>query len=137
MKVETERDPSTEPIIEFRNAGYRLPNGQTLLENVNITVGRGEKLVLLGRSGAGKSTALKLINRLLDPSVGDVLVEGKSTRSWDAIALRRHIGYVIQEIGLFPHCTIEKNVSLIHQHNMFKLYGSCKYTKQQHHGSHQ
>ncbi len=113
MKVETDRDSSPEPIIEFRNAGYRLPNGQTLLENVNITVGRGETLVLLGRSGAGKSTALRLINRMLDPSGGDVLVEGKSTRSWDAIALRRHIGYVIQEIGLFPHCTIEQNVSLV------------------------
>jgi osmoprotectant transport system ATP-binding protein len=84
-----------------------------LLEGLNFAVGRGETLVLLGRSGAGKTTALKLINRLLDLSGGEILVEGKSTRSWDAIALRRHIGYVIQEIGLFPHFTIEQNVSLV------------------------
>jgi osmoprotectant transport system ATP-binding protein len=113
MKVEPDRESASEPVIEFRNAGYRLPSGQALLEDVNITVGRGETLVLLGRSGAGKTTALKLINRLLDPSDGEVFVEGKSTRSWDAIALRRRIGYVIQEIGLFPHHTIEQNVSLV------------------------
>jgi osmoprotectant transport system ATP-binding protein len=113
MKAESDREAAQEPVIEFRNAGYRLPSGQPLLENVNIKVGLGETLVLLGRSGAGKTTALKLINRLLDASDGEVLVEGKSTRSWDAIALRRHIGYVIQEIGLFPHLTIEQNVSLV------------------------
>ena len=113
MKAEPDREAAQEPVIEFRNAGYRLPSGQPLLENANMKVGRGETLVLLGRSGAGKTTALKLINRLLDPSDGEVLVEGKSTRSWDAIALRRHIGYVIQEIGLFPHLTIEQNVSLV------------------------
>jgi osmoprotectant transport system ATP-binding protein len=113
MKAEPDRDAAREPVIEFRNAGYRLPSGQALLENVNIKVGRGETLVLLGRSGAGKTTALRLINRMVDPSDGDVLVEEKSTRSWDPIALRRHIGYVIQDIGLFPHFTIEQNVSLI------------------------
>lgn len=113
MKAEPDREAAQEPVIEFRNAGYRLPSGQPLLENANMKVGRGETLVLLGRSGAGKTTALKLINRLLDPSDGEVLVEGKSTRSWDAIALRRYIGYVIQEIGLFPHLTIEQNVSLV------------------------
>ncbi|HXN72025.1 MAG TPA: ATP-binding cassette domain-containing protein [Candidatus Acidoferrales bacterium] len=113
MKAEPDRVTSRESVIEFRNTGYRLPNGQTLLENVSLKVGRGETLALLGRSGAGKSTALRLINRLLEPSDGEVLVEGKSTRSWDAIALRRHIGYVIQEIGLFPHYTIEQNVSLV------------------------
>jgi osmoprotectant transport system ATP-binding protein len=69
--------------------------------------------VLLGRSGAGKTTALKLINRLLEPSAGQVLVEGRSTLEWDPIALRRHIGYVIQEIGLFPHFTVEQNISLV------------------------
>ena len=113
MKAEPGRETARESIIEFRNAGYRLPNGQPLLEGLNLAVGRGETLVLLGRSGAGKTTALKLINGLLDPSVGEILVEGKSTCSWDAIALRRHIGYVIQEIGLFPHFTIEQNVSLV------------------------
>src|ERR1700689_5270684 len=113
MKVEPDPDAAREPIIEFRKAGYRLPNRQSLLADLSIAVGRGETLALLGRSGAGKTTALKLINRMLDPSDGEILVEGKSTRSWDPIALRRHIGYVIQDIGLFPHFTIEQNVSLI------------------------
>jgi len=111
-------DPSKAPssgevIIEFRNAGYRLPGGTALLDNVTFTVQRGETLVLLGRSGAGKTTALRLINRLVDPSEGEVLVEGRRTVDWDPIALRRHIGYVIQETGLFPHYTVEKNISLV------------------------
>ena len=104
---------SQQAIIEFRNVKYRLPNGQTLLNGLNLTVNRGETLVLLGRSGAGKTTALKLINRLLDPSDGAVSIEGKSTRDWDAIALRRRIGYVIQDAGLFPHYTVEENVSVV------------------------
>jgi osmoprotectant transport system ATP-binding protein len=99
--------------IEFRHAGYRLPNGRTLLKGLNLTMQRGETLVLLGRSGAGKSTALRLINRLLEPSEGAVLVGGRSTLEWDPIELRRHIGYVIQEVGLFPHFTVEQNISLI------------------------
>ena len=102
-----------ETIIEFRGAGYRLPTGQPLLSNVSFAIERGETLVLLGRSGAGKTTALRLINRLADPNEGEVLIEGRRTTEWDAIALRRHIGYVIQETGLFPHYTVEKNVSLV------------------------
>lgn len=84
-----------------------------MLNDVSFTVGRGETLVLLGRSGAGKTTALKLINRLLEPTEGEVLVEGRTTSAWDPIALRRHIGYVIQEVGLFPHFTVERNISLV------------------------
>jgi osmoprotectant transport system ATP-binding protein len=102
-----------EAIIEFRDAGYRLPGGQELLHGLNLTVSRGETLVLLGRSGAGKTTALKLINRLVEPTAGEVLIEARSTRAWDPIALRRHIGYVIQETGLFPHYTVEQNISLV------------------------
>ncbi len=100
-------------IIEFRDVSYSLPNGQALLKNLSLAVPQGETLVLLGRSGAGKTTALKLINRLLEPSAGEVLVEGRSTMEWDPIALRRHTGYVIQEAGLFPHYTVEENVSLV------------------------
>jgi osmoprotectant transport system ATP-binding protein len=106
-------DPVREAAIEFRSAGYRLPGGQTLLRNLSFTVQRGETMVLLGRSGAGKTTALKLINRLLEPSEGEVQVEGRPAGDWDPIALRRRIGYVIQETGLFPHYTVEQNVSLI------------------------
>ena len=107
------RPSGREPVIEFRHVSYHLDGTQELLNNVSFTVGRGETLVLLGRSGAGKTTALKLINRLLEPSVGEVLVEGRATTVWDPIALRRHIGYVIQEIGLFPHFTVERNISLV------------------------
>jgi osmoprotectant transport system ATP-binding protein len=102
-----------EAVIEFRDAGYRLAGGQQLLRGLNLTVSRGETLVLLGRSGAGKTTALKLINRLVEPTTGEVLIEGRLARQWDPIALRRHIGYVIQETGLFPHYTVEQNISLV------------------------
>jgi len=102
-----------EAIIEFRGAGYRLPDGQQLLSNVSLRVQHGETLVLLGRSGAGKTTALRLINRLLEPTEGEVFVEGRKTIEWDPIELRRHIGYVIQEAGLFPHYTVEKNIALV------------------------
>jgi osmoprotectant transport system ATP-binding protein len=108
--------PDREPVIEFRNTSYRLGHGLNsgrILESLNLTVARSETLVLLGRSGAGKTTALKLINRLLEPTEGEVRVEGKSTLAWDPIALRRRIGYVIQETGLFPHYTVAENVALV------------------------
>jgi osmoprotectant transport system ATP-binding protein len=78
-----------------------------------MSVKSRETLVLLGRSGSGKTTLLRLINRMLVPSSGQVVVEGKSTVEWDAIRLRRHIGYVIQEAGLFPHFTVAENVGLV------------------------
>jgi osmoprotectant transport system ATP-binding protein len=104
---------ATQPAIEFRDVAYMLPNGQPLLAGLNLQVERGETLVLLGRSGSGKTTTLKLINRLLIPSVGDVLVSGLSTAKGDIIRLRRSIGYVIQDVGLFPHFTVERNIGLI------------------------
>lgn len=70
-------------------------------------------MILLGRSGSGKTTALKLVNRLLENSSGEVLVEHRATRDWSVIQLRRHIGYAIQEVGLFPHYTVERNISLV------------------------
>jgi osmoprotectant transport system ATP-binding protein len=110
----TNRSPAApDAIIEFRDAGYRVPGGPELLRGLNLTVRRSETLVLLGRSGAGKTTAMKLINRLHQPTAGQVLIEGRSTLDWDPIALRRHIGYVIQETGLFPHYTVEQNISLV------------------------
>src|SRR6185295_16510009 len=78
-----------------------------------FSVQQGETLVLLGESGCGKTTTLKLINRLLSPSSGEVMVEGKSTTKWDPIRLRRRTGYVIQEGGLFPHFTVKRNVGLV------------------------
>jgi osmoprotectant transport system ATP-binding protein len=113
MSSEPNHQPGNQPIIEFQKAHYQLSNGKVLLKEVSFAVPRGETLVLLGRSGAGKTTALKLINRLLEPSSGQLCVEGRSTVEWDPIALRRRIGYVIQEAGLFPHYTVEQNVSVV------------------------
>jgi osmoprotectant transport system ATP-binding protein len=100
-------------VIECCAAGYRLNGGRTLVGGLNLQVQRGETLVLLGRSGSGKTTTLKLINRLLEPTEGEVLVEGRATTAWDPIRLRRRIGYVIQEVGLFPHFNVERNVGLV------------------------
>jgi osmoprotectant transport system ATP-binding protein len=105
--------PNTGPAIEFRNVGYRLNNGTTLLRDLNLEVQRGETLVLLGRSGSGKTTTLKLINRLLTQSAGTILVDGRSLEKWDVIRLRRMIGYVIQEVGLFPHFTVSRNIGVV------------------------
>ena len=103
----------SEKAIDFRRVNFRLANGKTLLSNLSLEVSSGETLVLLGRSGCGKTTTLKLINRLLDPTGGEVVIEGTPTTDWDAIRLRRRIGYVIQEIGLFPHITVEDNVGVV------------------------
>jgi osmoprotectant transport system ATP-binding protein len=86
---------------------------RVVLDNLHLTVDAGESVALVGRSGAGKSTVLKLIDRLLLPQAGSVVVEGRDTREWDPIGLRRRIGYVLQEIGLFPHLTVEENVALV------------------------
>lgn len=99
--------------IEFHDVGFTLPDGKTLLSNLNLRVQEGETLVLLGRSGSGKTTTMKLINRLIDPTAGEVRVEQKPTTDWDPIRLRRRIGYVIQEIGLFPHLTVEENIGVV------------------------
>jgi len=80
---------------------------------VTLAVHRGETVALVGRSGAGKSTLLRLVNRLLIPSAGRVTVDGRDTREWDPIRLRRQVGYVIQDVGLFPHMTIAENVAVV------------------------
>lgn len=99
--------------IEFRNVAYLAPGGREILSGLNLTVQKGETLVLLGRSGSGKTTSLKLINRLLSPAAGDVYVDGVPNTQGDVIPLRRSIGYVIQEVGLFPHFTVERNIGLV------------------------
>jgi osmoprotectant transport system ATP-binding protein len=108
---------SENDLVQFHNVSFsitsRAPDAIQIIADLNLIVERGETLVLLGESGCGKTTTLKLVNRLLTPTSGEVLVEGKPTTSWDPIALRRRIGYVIQEGGLFPHFTIAGNVGLV------------------------
>jgi osmoprotectant transport system ATP-binding protein len=106
---------SANPTIQFRDVTYSV-NGSgknSLVENISFGVAAGETLVLLGRSGSGKTTLLKLINRLLLPTTGEVLVQGRATSAWDPIRLRRGIGYVIQDAGLFPHFTVAENIALV------------------------
>jgi len=104
----------TETLVQFHNVTYSLPAvPNPIISELDLAVERGETLVLLGESGCGKTTTLKLVNRLLTPTSGEVVVESKATTAWDPIALRRRIGYVIQEGGLFPHFTIAQNVGLV------------------------
>ena len=105
-------ETNAEPIIEIRSVVYETA-GFRILDGIDLSVFEGEVLVLLGESGCGKTTTLKLINRLIDPTAGEVFVEGKSTSEWDPIELRRRIGYVLQEAGLFPHYTVEQNIGLV------------------------
>ena len=101
-----------EVVIEFRDVVYSVA-GVEVLSRLSLQVRRGETLVLLGRSGSGKTTTLKLVNRLLVPASGEVRVNGQSVGDVDVIRLRRGIGYVIQDAGLFPHFTIERNIGLV------------------------
>ena len=103
--------PST-PAIEFRDVSYRVADTQVLY-GFDLQVQSGETLVLLGRSGSGKTTSLKLVNRLLSPTSGDIRVKGVSNSEADVIRLRRSIGDVIQDVGLFPHFTVERNIGLV------------------------
>ena len=99
--------------LQILGLSYRLPNGEALVNGLTLNIRRGETVVLLGRSGAGKTTTLKLINRLLEPTEGEIVVSGRPSTSWDPIQLRRGIGYVIQDAGLFPHWTVERNIALV------------------------
>jgi len=103
---------STTPVIEFQDVSYCVASTQVLF-GLSLQVQSGETLVLLGRSGSGKTTTLKLINRLLFPTAGEVRVNGLSNSQADVIQLRRSIGYVIQDVGLFPHFTVERNIGLV------------------------
>jgi len=101
-------------VLEVQDLCYHVPgNGRSLLDGISFSVGMGETLALLGRSGAGKTTTLKLVNRLLMPTGGVVRIAGEPAAAAGETALRRRIGYVIQEVGLFPHFTVAANVGLL------------------------
>ena len=99
--------------VEFRDVSFERPGGARILDGFTVTVAAGEVVALVGASGAGKTTVLKLVNRMLLPDAGVVCVQGTDTRAWDPIRLRRSVGYVIQEIGLFPHLTVADNIAVV------------------------
>jgi len=103
--------PST--LVEFEDVEFSHSADAPIVKRVTLSCTTGHTLAIVGRSGAGKSTMLKLVNRLLLPTSGTVRVQGRDTREWDPIRLRRSIGYVMQDPGLFPHMTVEENVSVV------------------------
>ena len=109
----TDKPNNQTPLVEFREVSFAVNGGAPIIDRLSLAIASGETLVLLGESGCGKTTTLRLVNRLLTPTSGAVLVEGKATTEWDVIRLRRRTGYVIQEAGLFPHFTVAENVALV------------------------
>src|SRR5229473_3934164 len=101
------------PAIEFRDVSFARPGRPRILDHFSLAVESGDVLALVGRSGAGKTTLLKLVNRLLLPDSGVVRVEGRDTRDWAPIPLRRRVGYVLQDVGLFPHMTVADNIGVV------------------------
>jgi osmoprotectant transport system ATP-binding protein len=99
--------------LSFRNVSFATPQGRLLLANISLDFEEGSTTVLLGRSGSGKTTLLRTVNRMVEPTSGAILVHGKPVRDTDLIALRRGIGYVIQETGLFPHFTVQRDVAVV------------------------
>ena len=99
-------------MIEFRNVSKSYKNNQ-VLQDINFTIYDGEIVVLIGPSGCGKTTTLKMINRLIEPTAGEILINGENIMEKDPIALRRSMGYVIQQTGLFPHMTVRQNIEVI------------------------
>jgi osmoprotectant transport system ATP-binding protein len=102
-----------EPAIAFDQVGLTTSDGRVILDHIDLEVPSGSTTALLGRSGSGKTTLLRMVNRLIEPTSGRVMVEAKSTADWDPIRLRRSIGYVIQETGLFPHFDAERNIGAV------------------------
>ncbi|MBS4761530.1 ABC transporter ATP-binding protein [Carnobacteriaceae bacterium zg-ZUI252] len=99
-------------MIEFKNVSKQY-NDKTVVNDVNLTIDKGEFVTILGTSGSGKTTLLKMINRLIEPTQGTVFVDGEDISTLDAVRLRRKIGYVVQQIGLFPHMSVSENIATV------------------------
>lgn len=102
-----------EPAVRFENVVLRVSGDRNILDDVSLEIPTGKTTALLGRSGSGKTTLLRMVNRLVEPTDGRVVVQGRATTDWDPIALRRSIGYVIQDTGLFPHFNAERNMAVV------------------------
>jgi len=100
-------------MIEFKNLTKKFPGGKIAVDSINLTFNDGEFIVLIGTSGSGKTTSMRMINRMIEPSFGEILIDGKNIKDMNAVELRRQIGYVIQQIGLFPHRTIAENIATV------------------------
>src|SRR6476661_7226767 len=116
----------SEPMIRLTGVGKTYDDGTVAVHELDLDVGRGELVVLVGPSGCGKSTTLKMINRLIEPTTGRIFIDGQDVTTVDPVKLRRGIGYVIQQIGLFPHQKILRNVMTVPL-----LYGESKSTAQE------
>ena len=100
-------------MIEFQNVSKIYKGGKVAVEDVNLSFEKGEFICFIGTSGSGKTTTMRMINRMTDPTQGKILIDGKSIQEIDPVELRRQIGYVIQSIGLMPHMTIRENITLV------------------------
>ena len=98
-------------MIQFRDVSQQYEAGKPIIQNLSLNIEAGEFVVLIGPSGCGKTTLLKMMNGLIAPNSGEIIIKGKTIKDWDPIVLKRNIGYVIQQVGLFPHLTIEKNIA--------------------------
>ena len=100
-------------MIEFKNLTKRFPGGKIAVDSLNLTFNDGEFIVFIGTSGSGKTTSMRMINRMIEPTSGEILIDGKNIKDMNAVELRRQIGYVIQQIGLMPHMTIFENIVMV------------------------
>jgi osmoprotectant transport system ATP-binding protein len=105
--------PSEDPMIRLDGVGKTYPDGTVAVQDLDLSVARGSVVCLVGPSGCGKSTTLKMVNRLIEPTTGTITLDGRDVTHVDPVELRRHIGYVIQQVGLFPHQTIRTNVATV------------------------